>query len=257
MLGGYWKKNLWRFKEGDGFVMVRAILMAAGCGKRISREINDNCKCTLDIGGVSLIRYTVQMLIDNGIDVHIVVGYDSERVIKQLEGLKVTVHRNLFYSITNSLVSLWCAKDALDGNKIILGNADVYWEQGLLKKLLDEKRTNVMLCDSSRVEAGDYLFRVEDGKVVGFGKGNNCIGANCEYVGLAAISGNMIEKFKMRLDQFVIEQHHDFWWEQVLYSMTMDEPIWAEDICGSFWAEIDYIEDYQRILEYRKKCKMI
>ncbi|MBQ7832022.1 MAG: phosphocholine cytidylyltransferase family protein [Lachnospiraceae bacterium] len=235
--------------------MATAILMAAGCGTRISRKINDCCKCTLDIGGVSLIRYTVQMLINNNIDVHIVVGYDAERVIGELEGLQVTFHRNHFYSITNSLVSLWFAKEAISDDVVILGNADVYWEEMLLHKLLAEERNNVMLCDSSRVEIGDYLFRTENGKVVAFGKGNNCSGANCEYVGLAAIRGNMIPKFKKRLEELVENQHHNFWWEQVLYSMTEEQPIWAEDIAGTFWAEIDYIEDYGRILEYRKNVQ--
>lgn len=235
--------------------MATAILMAAGCGTRISREINDYCKCTLDIGGISLIRYTVQMLIDNEINVHIVVGYDAERVMKALEGMPVTFHRNHFYSITNSLVSLWFAKEAISDDVVILGNADVYWENTLLQRLLYEERDNVMLCDSSRVEIGDYLFRVEDGKVVAFGKGNNCQGANCEYVGLAAIKGEMIPKFKERLEHLVANQNHGFWWEQVLYSMTSEQPIWAEDISGAFWAEIDYIEDYKRILEYRKNAQ--
>lgn len=234
--------------------MITAILMAAGSGTRISRKINGSCKCTLDIGGVSLIRYTVQMLIDNGIDVHIVVGYNAEHVIAALEGLNVIFHRNIFYSITNSLVSLWFARDALKGEMVILGNADVYWEDTLLKKLLNEKRNNVMLCDSSRVEEGDYLFRVENGRLYNFGKGNNCCGANCEYVGLAAIQNDLIPRFRKRLELLVMQQHHDFWWEQVLYSMVKEMPIWTEDIAGNFWAEIDFIEDYHRILEYRGQC---
>lgn len=235
--------------------MTTAILMAAGSGTRISRKINGYCKCTLDIGGISLIRYTVQMLIDNGIDVHIVVGYNAEHVIAALDGLNVTFHRNIFYSITNSLVSLWFARESIKGEMVILGNADVYWESTLLKKLLSEKRDNVMLCDSSRVEQGDYLFRVEDGRLFDFGKGNDCYGANCEYVGLAAIQGSLIGKFRERLESLVEQQHHNFWWEQVLYSMVQEIPIWTEDIVGNFWAEIDFIEDYHRILEYRERCQ--
>lgn len=156
--------------------MTTAILMAAGSGRRISRKINRYCKCTLDIGGIPLIRYTVQMLIEKGINVHIVVGYDAERVIGALEGLNVTFHKNIFYSITNSLVSLWFAREALQGKMVILGNADVYWERILLEKLLCEQRDNVMLCDSSRVESGDYLFRVEEGRLLDSGKGNDCHG---------------------------------------------------------------------------------
>lgn len=58
---------------------MKAILMAAGRGTRISRTIDDKCKCTLDIGGQSLIRHTVEMLIKNNIEVHIVVGYKKSK----------------------------------------------------------------------------------------------------------------------------------------------------------------------------------
>lgn len=230
---------------------IKAILMAAGRGTRISREINDYCKCTLDIGGMPLIRYTVQMLLDSNIEVHIVIGYDKQRIIDALEGLPVMFHENIFYSITNSLVSLWFARAELSGDAIILGNADVYWEDNLLSVLLNERRDCVMLSDSSRVEQGDYLFKVTDGRIVSFGKGIDCSQANCEYVGLAVIRGDMIPRCKTQLENMVQKQKHGDWWEQILYNMTPERPIFAVDVAGHFWAEIDFIEDYHRILEYR------
>ena len=32
--------------------------------------------------------------------------------------------------------------------------------------------------------------------------------------------------------------------------MIEERPIWTVDIAGKFWAEIDYIEDYDRIVKY-------
>jgi choline kinase len=180
------------------------------------------------------------------------VGYDQKRIKEALRGLPITFYENVFYSITNSLVSLWFAKNALDGDVVILGNADVYWENNLLSKLLSETRDCVMLCDSSRVMQGDYLFYVVNGRLVNYGKGLDCNMANCEYVGLAAIRGDMIIKSRERLEMLIRNQQHSEWWEQILYSMVKERPIWIEDIAGSFWAEIDYIEDYRRILDYRK-----
>ena len=232
--------------------MSKAILMAAGRGTRISREVDGDCKCTLDIGGISLIRHTVEMLLDANIEVHLAVGYNKYSIMDSLAGLPVTFHENAFYSLTNSLASLWFAKDALAGNVVILGNADVYWERQLLHALLADKRDCVMLCDSSRVEQGDYLFNVVDDAIVAYGKGMDCRQANCEYVGLAMIRGEMIAKCRERLLQMIEWQRVTDWWEQVLYSMTSERKIWAKDIVGTFWAEIDFIEDYNRILEYRK-----
>jgi len=226
--------------------------MAAGRGTRISRSIEDNCKCTLDIGGISLIRHTVQMLLDADIEVHIVVGFNKYRIMESLQGLPVFYHDNVFYSITNSLASLWFAKEELAGDAVILGNADVFWEKQLLSILMEETRDCVMLCDSTRVKQGDYLFKVIDEAIVAYGKGMDCRQANCEYVGLAMIQGEMIARCRERLLQMIDGQRVGAWWEQILYSMTSERQIWAKDIAGHFWAEIDYIEDYNRILEYRK-----
>jgi len=236
--------------------MYKAILMAAGRGTRISRSIGSECKCTLDIGGISLIRHTVQMLVDADVEVHLVVGFNKRSIAESLQGLPVTYHDNVFYSITNSLASLWFAKDELKGEAVILGNADIFWEESLLSHLTEDTRDCVMLCDSSRVEQGDYLFNVVDGKIVYFGKGINCRQANCEYVGLVIIRGEMVEKCRERLLQMIEWQRHNDWWEQILYSMTPERPIWAKDIAGHFWAEIDYIEDYKRILEYRQTLQV-
>ena len=65
----------------------------------------------------------------------------------------------------------------------------------------------------------------------------------------------MIPRFLDGLEHMVQNQHNRFLRVQVLYSMIEEQSIWAEDIVGNFWAEIDYIEDYGRILEYRKNGK--
>lgn len=230
---------------------MKAILMAAGRGTRISRQVEDNCKCTLDIGGVSLIEHTVKMLLDHGIEPHLVVGFHKERIYEKLAGLPVTFHENVFYSVTNSLASLYFARHALEGQSVILGNADVFWEENLLKVLMEDTRDCVMLCDTSRVQQGDYLFRVVDGAIVSYGKGMDCRRANCEYVGLAKVQGDMVAACRDRLRTMIEEQQHGDWWEQILYSMSSERPIWAMDVAGHFWAEIDYIEDYHRILAYK------
>jgi choline kinase len=233
--------------------MYKAIIMAAGEGKRISRRVDNRCKCTLDIGGIPLIRHTAEMLLKNNIETHVVMGYHKQEIQNSLKGLKIKFHENIFYSVTNSLVSLWFAREELNCDNVILGNADVFWEENLLSILLNENRDSVMLCDSSRVEQGDYLLRrSEDGRIIGYGKGMDCHMADCEYVGLAMIKGEFIKKCKDKLISMVENQYHHAWWEQILYDMSAKHPIWTNDISGNFWAEIDFIEDYERILEYRK-----
>ena len=40
------------------------------------------------------------------------------------------------------------------------------------------------------------------------------------------------------------------WWENTLYTIADKYPICVQDVDGKFWAEVDYIEDYERIKKH-------
>ncbi len=227
---------------------MKAILLAGGRGTRISRYVGEKPKCTLDIGGVSLIRNTVELLLKNQIDVSIVVGYNKEMVINSLEGLNVKYFCNPFYDVTNSIASLWFAKKELSGDNIIIANADVFWEQEILDILISDEKDQVMLMDTSKNM--DYLFKCDGDKLIDHGKElEECTG---EYVGVAKIKEGFLNKFLGRLESLIEKEKHNLWWENVLYSFIGELDVNVKDINGLFWSEIDFIEDYNRIVEYRK-----
>jgi L-glutamine-phosphate cytidylyltransferase len=226
--------------------------MAAGKGARISRHIGERPKCTLDIGGGSLIAHTVRMLLGKGVEVSVVLGYKKEAVIDALAGLSVSYFSNPFYDVTNSIASLWFARSAIGGDDLIIGNADVYWDEDVFDILSDDHNDPVMLADSSRGEEGDYLFKFEDGRLLKYGKDLRGDDVSGEYVGIARIKLKFQNIFLSRLQALIDDQQHSMWWEDVLYSLIGDERvIYVRDIRGLFWSEIDFIEDYDRIREYR------
>ena len=49
----------------------------------------------------------------------------------------------------------------------------------------------------------------------------------------------------------ISRQQHNVWWENIVYEISRDRDVYVKDIAGMFWAEVDYIEDYKRILEFR------
>ncbi|MBQ8317993.1 MAG: phosphocholine cytidylyltransferase family protein [Lachnospiraceae bacterium] len=229
---------------------MKAFLLAAGRGTRISKSIKNVPKCTLDVGGKPLVRRTVEMLLANNIEVTIIVGYKQELVRKALEGMPVNFVYNPFFDITNSIGSLWLANQYFEKEDTIVANADVFWSQEILDKILDNKAENLMLADYDRVEDGDYFFNVVDGKITQYGKELTRENRNCEYVGIAYLDKDFIQQFTSRLDELVSGQQHGIWWENVLYSFIGERDINVLDISGMFWSEIDFIEDYHRIIEY-------
>lgn len=230
---------------------MKALLMAAGKGTRISRYIEGKPKCTVDIGGISLIEYTIRELTRHGIDeIGMVLGYHGGEIRQLLGGYDIAYFHNYFYDVTNSIASVWFAKDFLDDD-IILMNADVYLEEKLIREVFEETKSPVLFSDSSRREQADYKFYYEDGQLIKYGKeleGNDISG---EYVGVAKINRSFLPDFLQRMQELLEGGQHHRWWEDILYSYVGEKEIYINDINGMFWDEVDYIDEYERILKQR------
>jgi len=232
---------------------MKAFLLAAGRGTRISRMIEEIPKCTLPLGDTPLIRYTARMLLDAGFELIVCVGYKREKIFEALEGFPVTYYFNPFYEITNSIASLWFARDEMKSDMIVM-NADVYITESILSALMEDKHDAVMMIDRTRVKDGDYFFATTDnGCIVKYGKDLPIQMRSCEYVGLAKISHTFIGEFRRKLDELVSGSQYTLWWENVLYSLTSTRDIHTLDVEGEFWAEVDFFDDYTRILNHIKK----
>lgn len=238
---------------------MKVLILAAGRGTRISRYLSGKPKCTVDIGnGMCLIQYTVDLLKSRGIkEIGIVLGYRESVIREVLKDKEVTFYYNPFYDVTNSIASAWFAKDFIQGEDLLIMNGDVYLEDQLLDLILAEQKSPVMFADESRKETADYKFCYENGILKKYGKeleGDDITG---EYIGIGRFSAAFLPQFVKQLEQMISVQEHSVWWENVIYSLSEKQPVLVEDVAGHFWAEVDYIEDYERILKHRGVEKTI
>ena len=232
---------------------MRAVLLAAGMGTRISRYLSGKPKCTVDIGGITLIENTVQMLQSKGIkDIAIVLGYRGDVIRDILKDYDISFYENPFYDVTNSIASMWFARDFLKvEDRYIIMNGDVFLEDKLLDEIVAETGSPVMFADGSRKEEADYKFKYENGILRKYGKeltGDDITG---EYIGLGSFDYSFIRYFTEEMEKMISRQQHSVWWENIVYEISRDRDVYVKDIAGMFWAEVDYIEDYKRILEFR------
>jgi choline kinase len=232
---------------------MKALIFAAGKGTRISRYIEGKPKCTLDIGGITLIEDTIKKLNAKGIaEIAVVLGYKSEVIKEILKEYNVTFYYNYFYDVTNSIASAWMARDFYDDNDYIIMNGDVFLEEKLLEQIMTETLSPVLFVDDTRKEEADYKFYYENNLLIKYGKDLHGDDISGEYIGVAKIGKDFITKFLEQLNYMITNSKHNVWWENVLYSMSTNREIYVKDILGKFWAEVDYIEDYQRILNFKK-----
>ncbi|HWE86986.1 MAG TPA: phosphocholine cytidylyltransferase family protein [Terracidiphilus sp.] len=234
---------------------MKAILLAAGRGTRISRSIDGKPKCMLMLDeDTRLIEYTTDLLHANGIaDVILVLGYQSRVIRETLATRHVRFIENHFFDCTNSIASLWFARSELDGyDDCLVMNGDVFLSEQAIDAVLAEKESPVLFYDTSRCEDADYRFQCEGDRLVNYGKHLSLGDTSGEYIGCARLDRAFVPAFLSRLDQLIGSQQHGKWWEDVLYSFSSERKIIARDIGGAFWGEVDYIEDYTRIMTFYK-----
>ncbi len=221
--------------------------MAAGVGSRINGAMGDIPKCLIKADGQTLIGKVVKTLNDSNIDdVTVITGYKSDLVEQEL-GEGVDYIHNPFYRVTNSIASLWLARDLLS-EEVILMNADLFFEKKVLDIMLAQTKDAVMLSDKTRIEDADFRFGVNGNRIIKSGNTLTNYETDCEYVGISRIGADFVTRFKTRLEHMVKCGDFKNWWEGVLYSFIEDGlNIYHKDVDGAFWIEIDHMEDYQRL----------
>ncbi len=234
---------------------MKALILAAGRGTRISRYLEGGPKCTVNIGGTSLIRYTVELLQSFDIhDIALVLGYQEQAVREALADCSVTFFENPFFDVTNSIASAWFAREFLNTDEdILIMNGDVYLDRALMPLILNSQpgRTPLLFADETRREEADYKFCYRDGILLKYGKELTGADITGEYIGVARLANTFLPRFRQKLEDMIAEGKHSVWWENVLYELSHVTPVYVAGTEGGFWAEVDYIEDYERILAHR------
>jgi len=231
---------------------MKAVVMAAGIGSRLQKRIKHLPKCLLAFDGETILSRNIRLLNENGItDIIVVAGYRANLVAEEV-GDRATVVVNPFFRVTNSIASLWFAQKSveLEGNDLVVFNADVVYEEGVLHRVLETPKSPVMLIDTSVVETADYRLKTEDNRVVHQGKELSDEETSGEYVGCAKLGRDFVPVYLARVRHLVEEvEEYALWWEEAMFAIR-DEyrmDIHVVDVNGLFWAEADYVEDLERI----------
>ena len=223
---------------------MKAIIMAAGVGKRLQALNINKPKCLITVGSETLIRRSVNLLVNKGIsDITVIVGFMAHLIRNELNN-DVAYFENPDFHSTNSIKSLWYAKDLLDDNVLLL-NGDLYYEHGILDYAINQTNAVVMLADSTRIDNADYRFGFTGKQINLFGKHLTNQETDAEYVGIVRIDQCFIKTFKQTLEEMITAGKSNIWWEDVLYSFISKQiPIHFYDVAGTFWSEVDTLQDY-------------
>jgi choline kinase len=228
---------------------MKAVILAAGYGRRIQEFTQGKPKCFLEVNGQRLIDYQVQTFKNAGItDVTVVVGYKRE-LFNYLKSEAHLVY-NPFYARTNNFASFWFAKEQLT-EPFVWVNGDTFFEPAILKRLLSEDG-NVLAVQLKQCSPEDMKVKVKDCQITAISK--ELIESDGEFIGLAKFQD--YADAKSTLDRF-IEAYQSSFFECLIMEMIRKGSKFRL-LCTNdlVWEEIDFKEDYFNLLEKLedKKC---
>jgi histidinol-phosphate/aromatic aminotransferase/cobyric acid decarboxylase-like protein/choline kinase len=151
---------------------MRAVILAAGLGRRMMPLTEHVHKTLLRIGDQPIIDRLIQGLHKNGIvRITIVTGYRAEEleshVLTHFPELEFSFVRNELYESTNNIHSLALAFDQLDFTEdIILLESDLIYEPAVLRRLISSKHDNVAVVDRYRIGLDGTVVTISESKVV-------------------------------------------------------------------------------------------
>jgi len=230
---------------------MKAIILAAGVGNRLKPLTDKMPKSLIKIGGQTILERMIDSLLDFDVnDICFVVGH-MRHMITDLTGEKYKSVK--FKYIVNpdyelgSIVSLWVAREEFSGDDVLLMDADVVFERGILAKLVNSKNPNCFLIDKN------FGGTDEEMKVASLNKRVVQIARKIsrehdeagEGVGFCKISSAYHSELLKGLEKTIcLNPACDY--EMALDDFIRRAPAGFEDITGMRWTEVDFPEDIKK-----------
>lgn len=230
---------------------MKAIILAAGVGKRLWQVTQHRPKCLIEIGGQSLLHRYLTTLASVGIRrADIVVGYKQEMIRAAVAsdscGVTVTFLVNEQFH-RGSISSLWIARTALDDDVIIM-DADVLFHREILRRLVASPYENALLMDETVKQTGEEcMVVVAGGRVIALTKKMpDHYDYAGEGVGFLKVKHADTPHVVASLRSCIDKEAWNMEYEDALLEYFRDVKVGHEKIGGLPWTEIDFVEDVKK-----------
>lgn len=153
---------------------MKALILNSGLGSRMGVLTSEHPKCMTEISDAdTILSRQLKLISDAGIkEVVMTTGYFDEVLINYCNSLGLPLNftfvNNPLYADTNYIYSIYCAKEALDDD-ILLMHGDIVFEESVLKEMLEEKDSCMKVSSTIALPDKDFKAVVKDGEVKAVG----------------------------------------------------------------------------------------
>jgi len=236
---------------------LKAIILAAGEGKRLRPYTLDRPKCLVEIDGISLLERHLSVLRSRGIDEIILIGGYHADMLKDM-GTRLRI--NPRYAETNMVTTLFCAEEELQ-DEVIISYGDIVYSGDILDRLIASPAEISVTIDMQwenywRARNEDPLMDAErlrlseDGSIVEIGqRPTSLVEIEGQYMGLMKFSGKGLEQLKLTYHKAVQggmlgpRKVDNAYMTDLLQTLIDDGNRVKSVPVSSSWVEVDTVED--------------
>lgn len=252
---------------------MKAIILAAGLGSRLSSLTAKKPKPLIKIYGVPIIQYQIENYLDAGLDeksIFIVAGYKYDIVFNFIKNYysDINVIKNPNYDITNNMFSLHlalknCSTDT--SSSILISNGDCIYDPLIIQELVNSDESPLVACDKSCYNNESMKIIANDCRISSISKSIPSEKAYAVSIDLYRLDTNSVKGLVDIIDYYVnVKKELNLWTEVALNDLFKKIDFKPMDISGLKWVEIDNMSDLARadrlfsnIKLENKKCYII
>ncbi|MFV2031982.1 MAG: NTP transferase domain-containing protein [Gammaproteobacteria bacterium] len=224
-----------------------AVILAAGMGERLKAEGKTIPKGFLRLGKRPIIEESIDSLLQAGItQIIIVTGHHFEyyeRLRESYSGIIETIHNSL-YAQSGSMYSLYCAKDRLLEDFLLL-ESDIVYEARAIPRLMQFPAENAVLLSGPTFSGDEVYVSAKGMRIVGMSKDPGKFNAYKagELVGITKVSQPLFKEMIAEAESLFGRTLQVAYETDCLSTVSARIPLYHCLISDLIWSEIDTPSD--------------
>ncbi|MCP5274830.1 MAG: phosphocholine cytidylyltransferase family protein [Burkholderiales bacterium] len=230
-------------------------MLSAGQGRRLLPLTENSPKCLLPVADHPVLAWQIDALFAAGIDeIIIVAGFQVGQIETLLQERyanhgDIRIVFNPFYEVADNLASCWLARDAMNGDFLLL-NGDTVIEPALVTQVLNSPVAPITLsvdfkksydADDMKVQLNDDGWVKQVSKIVPPDQ------IDAESIGLIYFREKGAACFSQALEAALRHPAElKSWYLSIIDKLAGQHLVNSCSVSGYRWCEIDFIEDLAR-----------
>ena len=231
---------------------MKALILNSGMGTRMGVHTSTHPKCMTELlEGETILSRQLKMLYRCGItDVVITTVYFNDVLMEYCHSLDLPLNCSFIlnpkYRETNYIYSIYCARDVLAGEDILLMHGDLVFEESVLKDILACEKSCMKVSSTLPLPEKDFKAVIKNGEVkkVGVEFFENAMEAQALY----KLNATDWDKWLNKMIQYCENDKRKCYAEVAFNEISDDCIIHAYDVKDRLCSEIDTPEDWDVVL---------